>query len=346
MLQEIEYNRDNNVDADLPELDESKTLNQREVKRELKHLLELMSDRDQWESERRVQQVKAIVDTRKKKNTIAGKKLEAQKYEEIERQRLLNKSSLDANTSINFEVDHGPRLPGLSGFGMFRKQKQQIREYNKRKQAKEKLERNKLLSRNSSMSSTGSIKPLTTVLEKQSRGSARGKAQASAQAKAFDEINGDGQERDLNSDSFVKRLPGATERSLLAESLDIYDDEDDFVFAKPNETSVPRGYVKANTLRLMKEVYKQQSNLINTSNSMFKELNAQVKVSFVSLSRAFSWAESCALLSEFTHVHVLLSVYGQASTPKQQAAQSSLLHHQETSDRLLRLRCHDSPAVV
>ncbi len=276
-LQELEYNKEIELDGDLPQLDEGKTLNQREVKRELKHLLELMADRDKWVSDHRVSQVRALFDTRKKKNTKSGRKLEAEKYEAIERQRLLDRARMDK--TVEFDVERGPLAAGLAGLPMYMRQKQQLHEYNEVKRMQDRHRRS-LGRSESTASSTGSGKPLTQVLTKQSKGklSRRSKARDKARDKAHDDAFKEVNDRGATAKSSFLSGPVANEQSadLMGMSMSSSITKDDSVFAKPE---IPRGYVKANTLTLMMETYRKTTDLIKTTNDTFASIQSQIKVS-------------------------------------------------------------------
>ncbi len=297
-LQEIEYNESVGLEKELPELDEGKTLNQREMKRELKHLLELMSDRDQWLSEQRVKQTKAMIADKRKKATLAGRKKEAQKAEANERERLSQKANTTGevpNDLRDFDVVNGPHNRGLDGFGSFLRQKKEKQEKLRRQKERQRLgfEPKPTPSRNSSIaSSTGSAKPLTAALSRLSRkkskdkGKGVGKGQSSAlrqaPSRAFKEINDvDDEQDDDEGDREAQQhfqassfdLDRSHERKKKKDKIG--DKNNDSVFAMPK---LPKGYVKADTLRLMKEMYRQQNQLITTNSNQFAEFKKQIQV--------------------------------------------------------------------
>ncbi len=264
------------IDGDLPVLDEGKTLNQREVKRELKHLLELMCDRDQWISEHRVSQTRALFDTRKKKNTKSGRKLEAEKFEAVERQRLIEKSRMDK--TVEFDVEHGPLAAGLAGLPMHLRQKKQLQEYNTVKKMQDRHRRS-LGRTESTASSTGSGKPLTAVLTKQSkkkrshRNKDRHEARDEAPLAAFKEINPE--EATGKSSTAVGAMSNDQSVDFQGSFMNGTITKDESVFAKPE---IPRGYVKANTLKLMMETYKKTTDLVKTTNDTFTAIKSQIQV--------------------------------------------------------------------
>ncbi len=259
----------------MEELDEGKLLNKRQVKRELKHILELMTQRDIWESNHRIRQAKAVVNTRKKKSTILGRKKEAEKFVHVQRQRLIENAALDKSSSLDLDVERGPRAPGLDGFPMFRLQKKQMQEY-KQKNKKYKEKRRELNRNESTTSSSGSVKPLHKVLEKQSRALHGASLRALANDDILKEINDTRHSIDKPSGSGKSKK---SKKSNPALSDDLSQDGligQDQSFAVP---TVPRGYVKADTLTLMKEVYKQQAALLTTTEEKFKSIKGQVLVS-------------------------------------------------------------------
>ncbi len=242
------------------------------MKRELKHLLELMCKRDKWDSNQRVKEAKAIVSMKKKKTTKLGRKKEAEKFEHVQRKRLEQKANMDRSSSIEFEVEHGPRLPGLDGFGMYRRQKDQIAEYNRKKKEQERKRRE--LSRcGSTSSSTGSVKPLHKVLGKQSQALPGASLRALAQEDVFREINTtrDSGANVSRSEKSNRNAPAAIDNTAASNEPD-YEGQNGIV-------GVPRGYVKANTLKLMQEVYKQQTTLMNNTKDKFNTMSHQFKVS-------------------------------------------------------------------
>ncbi len=274
------------IDNDLPDIDEGKTLNQREVKREMKHLLELMSQRDKWESDMRVTQARAVVEKKHKKMTKAQRKLEAEKLEAREQERLAAKERLANGIPEDLQelpVENGPGYKGLGGFALYRRQGVQRRENERRQRERDRLFDlvNSTVEKDHSIaSSTGSVKPLSRVLNKQAQ--KKSKAQAKAHKKASS----------LTDDQLRQEMDDISQMLDMAKSDDAVgnDDEghrpstskeankksnDDSLFVKPQ---LPKGYVKADTLKLMKAMYVQQSQLITSNTKQFGEFAAQLKV--------------------------------------------------------------------
>ncbi len=268
----MEYNKSRQFDGDLEDLDEGKLLNQRQVKREMKHLLELMAQRDKWESNHRIRQAKAVVDTRKKKSTKIGRKKEADKFVHVQRQRLMENAELEKSSSLDLDVERGPREPGLAGFGMYRRQQSQMQEY-KRKNKRYKKMRRELSRNESTTSSSGSVKPLHKVLEKQSQAVKGASLRALANEEIFKDIN---ESRVSTGEQSGSKKSKKSKKSTAAASTTMDGGlGGETSFAIP---TVPRGYVKADTLTLMKEVYKQQAALMTTTNQKFDSMKSQVQV--------------------------------------------------------------------
>ncbi len=244
-----------------------------------------MSERDQWQSDQRVSQAKEIIEKKNKKLTKAERKKQAEKFEQQEKERLAAAANekLANGTPPELQavgVENGPLCKGLSGFGMFRRQQKQKSENARREKELHRLKKlaGKNVERNESMaSSTGSVKPLSSVLTKQLKKSKRSKAQSEVPGLGDDELREEldniGVMLDIASNDQASSSGEAAKSSSKDKSK--VKTLDDSVFAKP---AIPRGYVKADTLKLMKEMYLQQSQLITSNQKQFSEIQAQVKV--------------------------------------------------------------------
>ncbi len=242
----------------------------------------------------RVSQAKEIVEKKSKKLTKAQKKLEAEKMERREQQRLAAKEKLADGIPDNLKdvaVELGPSNRGLSGFGFYRRQGEQIRENERRKKERDELHKlaNMDVQRDDSIaSSTGSVKPLSRVLLKQTSKSAKAQAKASTKARDKKETKAPR----LSNDQLLQELDDIGEILDIAKGMNEPEPQpttskdlkkksmDDSVFAVPQ---LPKGYVKADTLKLMKAMYVQQSQLITSNDKRFDQFSKQLKVIIVRL---------------------------------------------------------------
>ncbi len=253
------YYQDIGVECDLTDIDRNKTLNKRESKRELKHIKQLISDRDQWELEHENLKVKEANKLKRKMNTKKGRVAAKKKVEDNETKRLAKKAELEANTSKS----HSDKPKGLALFSAYR------RERAARKSAEEEPCR-KTVSEASGSTATGKVKPLNCVLNRQ-------QDQSLARPIAL-------------FDTTRTTKPGTPSESLHHQQLfqTLANDNannnttvmdhtvaEDGGFVKPR---LPRGYVKADTLRIMKGLYDREEDIFLQTKAGFLQMENNNRV--------------------------------------------------------------------
>ncbi len=244
-------------------LDKSKLLNKRESARELKHVMNLMDDRDQWMNEHRELLEKAKLKENKRRATLQGRKEEKRKIEQEEGKRLADKAKA------------GERLTGLARLGAYRRRKEEamlMLEEEKEKAAFKdsngkpaKRLSAVLLKQADPLGWTGADSSDAECISRGSSVSSEKEAQTAGRPKlsvAFADETDDLESGNLNT-------------SIMADGDVNNQSVANHSFLRP---ALPKGYIKADSLRAMKEVCRMQVQHARNMQTMMDQQNKVLKV--------------------------------------------------------------------
>ncbi len=228
-FQEVAYYKEHRMEMVLTNLHTDKLLNKREAGRELKHLHNLMADRDVWLQDKEVAAAKERMAEVKKANTKKGRLLTKRAIEKEETERL---------------AKEGPPLTGLPLFAKLRRDRQAAAEQKESEVATESAVANTKVKK---------TKPLSQVLARQSTADPN----ADTTASDVDTVSRNNSTSSIDHHRSRNRKGCSVGFSALSDTFDEVNVDDSSQPNLPEDSfAKPAPKVESKSYTIMKELYR------------------------------------------------------------------------------------------